>query len=44
LGELRPLPRRSPRAEELIARRKHLPFVDPDELRRDVDAIVDPAL
>ncbi|MDT5191525.1 MAG: hypothetical protein QOG79_654 [Mycobacterium sp.] len=44
VAELRPLPRRSPRAAELIARRKRLPRVDPESLRRDVDAVIDPSV
>ncbi len=38
------LPRVRPTTEELISRRRHLPPVDPEGLRRDVDAIVDQAL
>jgi prevent-host-death family protein len=44
VAELRPLPRRSARTAELIARRKALPPVDDVELRRDIDAVVDPSL
>jgi prevent-host-death family protein len=44
VAELRPLPRRSPRAAELIARRRQLPRVDPEALRRDVDAVIDPSV
>ncbi len=44
VAELRPLPRRSPRAAELIARRKRLPRFDPESLRRDVDAVIDPSV
>ena len=44
VAELRPLPRRSPRAAELIARRKKLPRVDPAALRRDIDAAIDPSV
>ena len=44
VAELRPLPRRSARAAELIERRKALPPVDIVALRRDIDAVVDPAL
>jgi prevent-host-death family protein len=43
VAELRPLPRRSPRAAELIARRKELPPVDPAALRRGIDAVIDPS-
>jgi prevent-host-death family protein len=44
VAELRPLPRRSAGPAELIARRKRLPRVDPDALRRDVDTILNPSL
>jgi len=44
VAELRPRRRPSPSAAELIARRRHLPQVDPDDLRRDIDAVLDPAL
>lgn len=44
VAELRPLRRTSPSAAELIARRRHLPTVDPETFRRDIDAVIDPAL
>jgi prevent-host-death family protein len=44
IAELRPLPRRSARTLELIERRKGLPRVDPDALRRDIDTVIDPTL
>jgi prevent-host-death family protein len=44
IAELRPLPRRSAGAVELIERRKRLPRVDPDMLRRDVDGVIDSRL
>ncbi len=44
IAQLRPLPRRSPSPAELIARRKHLAPVDPDDLRRDIDAVLDASL
>ncbi|MGY4645171.1 type II toxin-antitoxin system Phd/YefM family antitoxin [Cellulomonas sp. URHB0016] len=44
VAELRPLRRRAATAADLVARRAHLPFVDPDGLRHDVDAWVDPSL
>jgi prevent-host-death family protein len=44
VAELRPLPRRSPGPAELIERRKNLPSVDPDSLRRDLDLVVDSSL
>lgn len=44
IAELRPLPRRSASAVELIQRRKWLPRVDPDMLRRDIDTVIGPTL
>ena len=44
IAELRPLPRRSATPAELIERRKGLPRVDPDMLRRDIDTVIDPTL
>ena len=44
VAELRPLPRRSARPVKLIERRKGLPRVDPDALRRDIDTVIDPTL
>jgi prevent-host-death family protein len=44
IAELRPLPRRSPGSAELIERRKRMPRVDPDALRRDIDAVLNPSL
>jgi prevent-host-death family protein len=44
VAELRPLPRRSVGPVELIARRKRLPAVDPDTLRRDIDDVLNPSL
>jgi len=44
VAELRPLPRRSPGPAELIARRQHLPPMDPESLRRDIDAVLDSSL
>ncbi len=38
------LPRVSASPVELIARRRHLPPVDPDALRRDIDEILDASL
>jgi hypothetical protein len=31
-------------AAQLIERRRHLPNVDPNRLRRDLDAVLDPEL
>jgi len=44
VAELRPLGRRRLRAEEVVARWRGLPPVDPDQLKRDVDAFLEPAL
>ena len=44
VAELRPLPRSSAGPAELIRRRKNLPAVDPDALRRDIDNLIDPSL
>lgn len=44
VAELRPRTRRSPTPADLIARRRHLPAVDPDALRRDLDAVLDAEL
>lgn len=44
VAELRPLPRRSLSATELIRRRRHLPDVDPEALRSDVDSVMDASL
>jgi len=40
VAELRPRARRSPSAADLIARRRGLPRVDPDALRKDLDAVL----
>ena len=44
VAELRPLPHPSVGPAELIRRRKQLPRVNPDALRRDVDNLIDPSL
>lgn len=44
VAELHPRARRSPTPAELIARRRRLPPIDPDALRRDLDAVLDAAL
>jgi prevent-host-death family protein len=44
IAELRPLPRRSASTAELIDRRRRLPRVDPEALRRDIDTALDPTL
>jgi prevent-host-death family protein len=44
VAELRPLPRSSAGPTELIRRRKNLPQLNPDTLRRDIDDLIDPSL
>ena len=44
VAEIRPLPRRGPSAAELIERRRRLPPVDPERLRRELDSTLDPSL
>lgn len=44
VAELRPLHRSSAGPAELIRRRKNLPQVSPDALRRDIDNLIDPSL
>ena len=44
VAELRPLPRVGVGPTELLRRRKNLPQVDPDRLRRDIDTVIDPSL
>jgi prevent-host-death family protein len=44
VAELRPLPRRTADAAELLRRWSRLPAVDPGALLADVDAVMDAAL
>lgn len=44
VAELRPLTRQPIAAGELLRRWRHLPHVDADQLRADVDAVIDPSL
>lgn len=44
VARLEPLGRRSLPAAQLVARRKNLPAVDIDRLRRDIDTVLDPTL
>lgn len=44
VAELRPLPRRGATARQLIDRRRHLPRIDVDALRADVDSVLDSSL
>nr|NLD41652.1 type II toxin-antitoxin system prevent-host-death family antitoxin [Actinomycetales bacterium] len=43
-AQLVPLRRPSAPPAELIERRRRLPRVDPDALRRDIDTVLDPTL
>lgn len=44
VAELRPLPRPALKAGVLLERWRQLPHVDPQRLREDLDAIVEPGL
>lgn len=44
VAELRPLTREPMSLDVVIAHRRLLPPIDPDQLRRDLDRVVDPAL
>ena len=44
IAELSPLPRRGLSTAEIIERWKNLPRMDADELRADIDSILDPSL
>ncbi|MCP3936528.1 MAG: type II toxin-antitoxin system prevent-host-death family antitoxin [Actinomycetia bacterium] len=44
VAELRPLEREPMSLEVILARRRHLPVVDPDQLRHDLDQVLDQAL
>lgn len=44
VAELRPLEREPMSLEVILARRRHLPAVDPDQLRHDLDQTVDQTL
>jgi len=44
VAEIRPLGREPVPLKMGIARRRHLPLVDPDRLRKDLDQILDPAI
>jgi prevent-host-death family protein len=44
VAELRPLPRRSPDAANLVERWRRLPTVDPETLRADLNAALNPEL
>ena len=44
VAELHPLPRCGPLAAQLIERRRHVPRIDPEWLRLDIDTVLDAAL
>lgn len=44
IAEIRPYPPRGLTTEELIARRRHLPPIDPVRLREDLDSVLDQSL
>jgi prevent-host-death family protein len=44
VAELRPVRRLGLDRETLLQRWRRVPPIDPEELRRDVDAVVDPSL
>jgi prevent-host-death family protein len=44
VAELRPLPRPGVEATALLQRWRHLPAVDPERLRRDIDGLIDASL
>jgi prevent-host-death family protein len=44
VAELRPVRSSAVPVAELVRRRAHLPLVDPAELRRDLDAVIDASL
>jgi prevent-host-death family protein len=44
VAELVALRRPSASLDELVRRRRHLPHVDPNRLRHDVDLVIDPSV
>jgi prevent-host-death family protein len=44
IAEIRPLPPRGLTTDELLARWRHLPPIDPVQFRADVDSIVDQSI
>ncbi|MCP4960662.1 MAG: type II toxin-antitoxin system prevent-host-death family antitoxin [Actinomycetia bacterium] len=44
VAEIHPLGRESLPLTMVMERRRHLPLVDPDQLRKDLDQILDPAI
>lgn len=44
VAELRPIRARGLSARALLRRWRHVPVVDPNVLRRDIDAVIEPSL
>lgn len=44
VAELRPLDRKPVQLDVIIARRQHLPHLDPVQLREDLDGVLDPSV
>ena len=44
VAELKPLRSKGPDPATLLDRWRHLPQVDPDRMRQDIDEIIDPSL
>jgi prevent-host-death family protein len=44
IAELRPVPGRGVSAETLLKRWRHLPAIEPTQLRADIDNALDPSL
>jgi hypothetical protein len=44
VAELRPLSPEPTPLDVILAHRRHLPPVDPDQLRHDLDRVLDPTL
>jgi len=44
VAELRPLGRKPVQLDVIIARRQHLPHLDPVQLRDDLDRVLDPSV
>jgi prevent-host-death family protein len=44
IAEIRPLPPRGIPTDELLARWRHLPPIDPVQFRADIDSVVDQSL
>lgn len=44
VASLHPLPRRGPDPATLLDRWRHLPHIDPADLRQDIDQVIEPSL